>query len=287
MKKATVWILSVLGILAFLILLLFVISLYIRKAELGTGGPTADSVGSTERSVVNPTPAQELEYNNSEGSKIKKSGYITFLVEDLDEAYDGLVSVNGQHSGEVTNIYDSGKGNDRYIQVVVKVPVEEFESYYEAVRGMGGEVTYANINTVDVTDEYIDITSRLSNLESVESQLVGILAQAETVEDILAVQSELTKVRGEIERYEAQKRYFDSQADYSYVTVLFNIDKTGLNITDDEWKPLGEFKVALNTLVSVFRSVVNLGIWVLVFSPVVLIPVGIVWLVARKGTKTA
>lgn len=287
MKKATVWILSVLGILAFLILLLFVISLYIRKAELGTGGPTADSVGSTERSVVNPTPAQELEYNNSEGSKIKKSGYITFLVEDLDEAYDGLVSVNGQHSGEVTNIYDSGKGNDRYIQVVIKVPVEEFESYYEAVRGMGGEVTYANINTVDVTDEYIDITSRLSNLESVESQLVGILAQAETVEDILAVQSELTKVRGEIERYEAQKRYFDSQADYSYVTVLFNIDKTGLNITDDEWKPLGEFKVALNTLVSVFRSVVNLGIWVLVFSPVVLIPVGIVWLVARKGTKTA
>lgn len=287
MKKATVWILSVLGILAFLILLLFVISLYIRKAELGTGDSNTDSVDRTERSVVNPTPAQELEYNNSEGSKIKKSGYITFLVEDLDEAYDGLVSVNGQHSGEVTNIYDSGKGNDRYIQVVIKVPVEEFESYYEAVRGMGGEVTYANINTVDVTDEYIDITSRLSNLESVESQLVGILAQAETVEDILAVQSELTKVRGEIERYEAQKRYFDSQADYSYVTVLFNIDKTGLNITDDEWKPLGEFKVALNTLVSVFRSVVNLGIWVLVFSPVVLIPVGIVWLVARKGTKTA
>lgn len=287
MKKAAIWILSVLGILAFLILLLFVISLYIRKAELGTGDSNTDSVDRTERSVVNPTPAQELEYNNSEGSKIKKSGYITFLVEDLDEAYDGLVSVNGQHSGEVTNIYDSGKGNDRYIQVVVKVPVEQFESYYEAVRGMGGEVTYANINTVDVTDEYIDITSRLSNLESVESQLVGILAQAETVEDILAVQSELTKVRGEIERYEAQKRYFDSQADYSYVTVLFNIDKTGLNITDDEWKPLGEFKVALNTLVSVFRSVVNLGIWVLVFSPVVLIPVGIVWLVARKGTKTA
>lgn len=196
-----------------------------------------------------------------------------------------METVNAKYSGEVTNIYDYGRGNDRYVQLTVKVPVQSFEKYYEELRKLDGEVTYANIGTNDLTEQYIDITSRLENLKSVESQLVGILKGASSVQDILAVQKELNSVRGDIESYEAQKRYFDNQTDYSYISLTFNIDKEGLNISDEPWKPLGEFRVALNALINVLKALVNVGVWVLVFSPLVLIPVGIVLYVSKKKNK--
>ncbi|MGI6423202.1 MAG: DUF4349 domain-containing protein [Candidatus Dojkabacteria bacterium] len=220
-----------------------------------------------------------------EGSKIQKNGSISLLVEKIDASLEMLKGVNAKYSAQVMDIDDYGKGNDRVVNVTVRVPVADFEDYYEDVKEMGVEVEYARISTLDVTEEYIDITSRLKNLRSVESQLVGILGNAKSVTDILAVQKELSNVRGEIERYEAQKRYLDSKTDYSYITVAFSIDKVGLNISDEAWRPLGELKVALNALVSVLKGLLNLGIWVLVFSPLLLLPVGVVYFLVKRKRK--
>ncbi len=221
--------------------------------------------------------------NNQEGSKVQKNGSINLLVEGIDDAVNDLKAVNGMYSGVITNIYDYGRGNDRNVQITVKVPVGKFELYYEELRKLDGEVTYANVSTLDVTEEYIDITSRLTNLKSVEGQLVDILEKAETVTDILAVQRELNTVRGDIESYEQRKRYFDSQTDYSFITVSFSVDKTGLNIAEDEWKPWGEVKSAVKSLIQVLKGFVNLVIWIIIFSPVVLIPFFVIkYLVKRK-----
>lgn len=231
------------------------------------------------------TLTQDEMVNNQEGSKVQKNGSMSFLVEDLDKAVESMKIVNGKYFGQITNIYDSGRGNDRVVQITVKVPVEEFETYYEELRELDGEVTYANISTLDVTEEYIDITSRLSNLRNTEAQFTKILEQADTVTDILAVQRELNTVRGQIESYEQRKRYFDSQTDYSHITVTFSIDKTGISITDEQWKPLGVVKEAVKALLGVLKGFVNLIIWLVIFSPLVLIPYFVIkYLVRRKKT---
>ncbi|HRX43860.1 MAG TPA: DUF4349 domain-containing protein, partial [Candidatus Dojkabacteria bacterium] len=139
-----------------------------------------------------------------------------------------------------------------------------------------------NVSTLDVTEEYIDITSRLSNLKSTEVQLVKILEKAESVTDILAVQRELNTVRGEIESYEQRKRYFDTQTDYSYITVSFSLDKTGLNVAQDEWKPWGEVKAAVKSLIEVLKAFVNMIIWIVIFSPVVLIPFFVIKYLSKR-----
>ncbi len=224
--------------------------------------------------------------NDAQGSKLQKNGSISFLVEDIEDAIDSMKSVNTQYLAQITNIYDHGKGNDRVVVITTKVEVSEFEKYYESLREIEGDIYDANLSTTDVTEEYIDITSRLNNLRNTEQQLTKIMETAETVTDILAVQRELNTVRGEIESYEQRKRYFDSQTDYSYMSVTFSVDKTGLNITEDEWKPWGEFKSAIKSLLSVLKGFVNLLIWVIVFSPLILIPLFVVkYLVKRKKTK--
>ncbi len=238
-----------------------------------------DSKGSYESGSL----TSEQMVNNAEGSKIQKNGSVSVLVENIDTAVNGLKAVNGKYSGQITNIYDYGQGNDRVIQITVKVAVKDFEAYYEELRKLDGEVTYANVSTLDVTEEYIDITSRLANLRSTETQLVKILEKADTVTDILAVQRELNTVRGDIESYEQRKRYFDSQTDYSYMTITFALDKTGLNVAEDEWKPWGEFKAALKSLVSLLKGFVNVIIWLIVFSPIVIIPFFVIRYFVRRN----
>jgi hypothetical protein len=226
--------------------------------------------------------------NNQEGSKLQKSGSMSLLVENIDEAISSMRTVNSKYSAQITNIYDHGRGNDRYVQITTKVEVKDFEKYYESLREIEGEVVDANISTTDVTEEYIDITARLKNLSSTEEQLVEIMKSADTVTDILAVQKELNTVRGEIESYEQRKRYFDSQTDYSYMSVTFSVDKTGLNVTEEEWKPWGEFKSAVKSLLDVLKGFVNLLIWLVVFSPIVLIPFFVVrYIIRKKRVKKA
>ena len=241
-----------------------------------------DSKGSYESGTL----TSEEMVNDAEGSKIQKNGSVSILVEKIDTAIEGLKVANTKYSGQITNIYDYGQGNDRVVQITVKVPVKDFEAYYEALRELDGEVTYANVSTLDVTEEYIDITSRLANLRSTEAQLVKIIEKANSVTDILAVQRELNTVRGDIESYEQRKRYFDSQTDYSYMSITFALDKTGLNIAEDQWKPWGEFKAALGSLVSVLKGLVDVIIWLVVFSPIVLIPFFVIrYVVRRKKAK--
>lgn len=290
MKKVLIISSVIVGILlcGFLVVQLFSAYIYKQKnsagIEPGNGVVTEIPDYDSSYDLSTETP----QYNDEEGSKIQKNGSILLLVKNIDEAAKSLGDINKKYLGEITNIYDYGKGNDRSLQLIVKVPVKDFEAYYNEIRGMDGEVTYANLGTTDLTERYIDITSRLENLRKVEAQLASILEEAKNVTDILAVQKELNSVRGDIESYEAQKRYFDSQTDYSYLTITFNIDKEGLNIVDEEWKPGGEFRVALNALVSFLKSIVNIGIWILVFSPLVLIPAGVVMYVTnRKRIKKA
>ena len=265
---------------------------FFRRSPSYDGGQYTFMSGNTQKAMDSFLPVPSYEetaslapdqmVNDAQGSKLQKNGSINLLVEGIDDAVDDLKAVNGMFGGVITNIYDSGRGNDRSVSITVKVPVDKFETYYEELRKIEGEVTYANVSTLDVTEEYIDITSRLSNLKSTEVQLVKILEKAESVTDILAVQRELNTVRGEIESYEQRKRYFDTQTDYSYITVSFSLDKTGLNVAQDEWKPWGEVKAAVKSLIEVLKAFVNMIIWIVIFSPVVLIPFFVIKYLSKR-----
>lgn len=292
-KPLSIIIISIVGI--FLIVGVFAVlgttksqyslSSYDSRSSIGNVDSIGD-MGSYEGYYKGDASISENEMvNNQEGSKVQKNGSVSVLVENIDESIEALKSINNTFGGQITNIYDNGKGNERTVQITVKVPVEKFEAYYEQLRKLDGEVVYADITTVDVTEEYIDITSRLNNLRNTEAQLNKILERADSVTDVLAVQKELSTVRGEIESYEQRKRYFDSKTDYACISVSFAIDKTGLNISEEQWKPWGEVKAAVKALVEVLKDLVNVIIWLVIFSPLVLIPYFLIKHF-KKGKKT-
>lgn len=295
LKSVLQTILMAIGCISIVIAIVFLISLIVGRNKYGyttssdsylydtyLSEPSLDSAGGYEQEYSKE--ASEYSISNTE-SKQKKIGSISMLVEDLDNSSDNVFEKMQEYSATLLSSYESGEGNDRAVSITIKVVSSKFENIYEDLKDIGGEVVYASYSTDDVTLEYTDLESRLRNLEAVEEQLTNILDSATTVSDTLDVYSELTSIRSQIEVIKGQLEYLGSQVDYSYITITLALSESGMDIVDNAWKPVGVFKSALSALVELGKYLLNIVIWMLVFSPVIGIVVFVVVMINRKSIK--
>mgnify|MGYP004608718181 CR=1 FL=1 len=82
-----------------------------------------------------------------------------------------------------------------------------------------GNVVSSSRSTEDVTLQYVDTESRIAALKTEQTRLLELMEQAETMSDLLEIESRLTEVRGELERYASQLKVLDNQIDYATVNL--------------------------------------------------------------------
>jgi len=104
--------------------------------------------------------------------------------------------------------------------VTLRIPAARFEGALERLRGLGRILSRA-IETADVTEDVVDLRLRLRNAMALRDRLVELLARAESVEAALKVETELSRVRTEIERIEGRLQFLASHVAYSTLTVHF------------------------------------------------------------------
>ncbi len=93
------------------------------------------------------------------------------------------------------------------------MPVDRFDSFVSAVSQIG-EVRTNHVGSQDVTEEYYDIEARIRNKQEEEKRLLKHLADSTgKLEDILSVERELTRVRGEVEQMQGRLRFLANRAD--------------------------------------------------------------------------
>ena len=160
------------------------------------------------------------------GRKIIKNADMNVETRTFDEfiAYvnKALGELGGYIQSSSLNGSRYGREDLRYASITLRVPAEKLESFLSMIEGEGN-VTYRNIYTDDVTLSYVDTESHLKALRTEQETLLGLLEKAETVENIIAIQSRLSEVRYEIESYESRLRTYDDQIDYS--TVYLNVSE--------------------------------------------------------------
>lgn len=156
-------------------------------------------------------------------------------VEDVDESASAVRSAAEKRKGMVVDFQvstDEGVPVYRpYVEgsaltdgaalsgyITVRVPAEELEAFIDEVTGLG-EVLRQAENESDVTQEHIDLAARLKNLEATETRLREFFEKAKNVTEMLSIEQELSRVRGEIESLKAQMAYLERQAAMSTVTV--------------------------------------------------------------------
>jgi DNA-binding protein len=220
-----------------------------------------------------------------EDRSLIKTGNISLAVEDIDATLDEIDSIESEYDAMKISLNDYGKGINRGVDVTIKVVEDQFEELYADLKEIEGEYESSSISVSDVTETVTDLEARLRNYRRVESQYLSILESAESVEDTLAVYKELNQVRLDIERVETELKNLENQTEYSYIYLQISQSSTGAELEDEEWKPTGVFKEAARALVNFAKSIGNLLIWAVVFSPAIAIIVVPIVLLKKRAKK--
>jgi hypothetical protein len=155
------------------------------------------------------------------------------------------------------------------------------------IRSLGVRVIGESTSTRDVTEEHIDLTSRLQVLEETLDQYLRLLERAKNVEDILKVQKEATNVQSEIEQLKGRINYLERTSATSLLNVNLQPATNQDPLVKPGWSPVETIKTALRGLSTFAQAVADAIISIAVFSPVWL-PLlgasllGIRWLRRRK-----
>ena len=111
---------------------------------------------------------------------------------------------------------------DRSASLTGRIPAEDVDKLTEDVAGIANVVS-KNKSLEDVTLSYVDTQSRMEALETEEARLLELLAQAETMADLLEIESRLTEVRYELDSVTSQLRTYDNQINYA--TIYLNLEE--------------------------------------------------------------
>ncbi|MCC7289945.1 DUF4349 domain-containing protein [bacterium] len=220
--------------------------------------------------------------NGGDGSKIVKSASMSMTVADFDSTVTMIKEQVKAVSGFVQNLSDTGTDNNRRVILSVRVPSDKFDEMLGKIKALGVEVEGVSENSDDISETYMDLQARLKTQKALEKQYLELLDKATKVDDILAVQRELAVVRQNIEMYESQMKFYDNQSDMSYISVSMTKASEALDVTGDGWRPFGVVVEAFTALVGFGKTLLTLAIWVLIFSPVVLVPYWIFKMVKKE-----
>ena len=190
--------------------------------------------------------------------------------EDLDGLMAGLDDEITALAGyvedqEIYNGSSYASRRHRYANLTVRVPADRVTDFTQAVSGIANVVS-TNISRDDITLQYVDTESRVTALQTEESRLLELLAQAQTMSDLLEIEARLSDVRYELESYSSRLRVYDNQVDYA--TIYLFISEV------QEYTPVAEKTVwerirdgFSETISDVADGAVDLFVWVAVNSP--------------------
>jgi hypothetical protein len=158
-------------------------------------------------------------YTNVNDRKVIMTASVQIETSEHDKAINSIRSIAAGAGGYVQSSSTWLSDKDRkQTSISVKVPAAQYESVLTQIKALG-KVKAESSSGSDVTMQYIDLSARLKNLQAEEKSLSDIMGWSKNVTEVLMVEKELFRVRGEIESTQQQLNYLGSQVDFSTITV--------------------------------------------------------------------
>jgi len=172
-------------------------------------------------------------------------------------------------------------GNNLYdISLNFSVQAKFYPMVYDYLRDYagqhGGKLTTFNESVQDVTNDYVDTTSRLRNLQAEQSRLIGLMGQAQTMGDVLSINQQLTDVEGQIEDIEGHLNSLQSQVTFYTIEIsLQPIEGAPVSQPTGSWSIGQVLHDAFAASLGFGQALISVVIWLLAFC-VYLIPVALI-----------
>lgn len=169
--------------------------------------------------------AKQTQENTDETATVErmvvKEGSIRFETANAQETRETINATVKQLNGYLSNDSSSNYGNHTEHTVMIRVPAKSFETLLEGVSKTATKIESKNISALDVTEEFIDVQARIKTKKEIEERYKELLKKANSVEDILKIESELGTLRADIESFEGRLKYLKSRISLSTLTVTF------------------------------------------------------------------
>jgi hypothetical protein len=232
-------------------------------------------------SIVIPDPQLKVEAINQMANNL--GGFVVSM--NMYQTY----TVNGETAPE------------GYISI--RIPADKLETALNQIKADAVEVRNETRSGQDVTADYVDLQSQLTNLEMAEADLQSIMDEAKNnpnsnttskTQDVLAVYNQIISVRGQIESIKGQMQYYEQSSAYSLINVTLIAEETIQPIEIGGWKPEGVARDAIQSLITFWQGFVNflinlfllvLPVLITIFGPILLVIWGIIALVKSQKRK--
>jgi hypothetical protein len=263
-----------------------------------------------EQTAPQPTPAPTSARGRENGAPgsppmasphranrmIIKNAELTLLMEDVASGIDRTTQVAADTYGYILSLRTWYQNEYQHATITIGVPVDEFENALRRLRAMAIRVQDESASGQDVSDQYVDLESRLRNLQATEARIRAFLDQATDVQESLRVNQELNAITAQIEQIKGQMSYLEDRAAYSTITIHLEPQLPTPTPTPtatptptpppDTWQPDQTFKNASKGLGDILRVIGDLTIWgVVVLGPFALPAAALLWLTIRLSKR--
>lgn len=241
---------------------------------------------------VAPTPvAAEAQARGEQTStprsqpQLVKTAELALTVESVEKGIDSVKQITQQQQGDLLNLQDNTPTSDRTHHIAslqIRVPQNELEPALQALKALG-TVERQAITAEDVSDQLVDYQARLRNLRKTEETLLEIMGRSGEIGDVLKVAQELSNVRNSIEQVAAQLNQLQNRVAYSTINLTLQESLASIPPQPSANNQLQEtWEQATHSLRKSTVDLLQLGIWLLVYSPYWLILAGVGYFVYTR-----
>lgn len=278
---------------------LLVVLLFACKNEKGGGTHAAtDMAASTAAAPV------RLEKTSAEGVSmppaepavrmIVRTATLKVVAADTQKAVEAITRSIEAGGGHVAGSNIWREGELLRATLTLRVPSAQLTSALSSIRAVAKRVENETISSEDVSQEYVDLGSRLRNLEATEVELRELLKsvreRSRKAADVLEVHQQLTAIRAQIEQIKGRMRYLAQTSSMSTISLEILPDAIAQPVVQPGWQPLVVAKNASRALIGALQSIATVTIWLVIY----ILPIAgslmfaafVAWKLARRRQTT-
>jgi hypothetical protein len=214
-------------------------------------------------------------------------------VENYEKARNALEQKANSYNGYIVQSSSSRYDDEQQSGTMTfRIPQENFQAFLNDAEGLAVKVNNRQVSGQDVTEEYVDIESRLKSKRAVEARLLEFMKQAQKTEDLLKISSDLGTVQEEIEQIAGRKKFLENQTAFSTVTINLEENTVSVPKIDNDslntWQKIKkQFAENINILLSAGSGIIvfllgNLPILLIVGA----IVAAIIYLVRKSARRS-
>ena len=160
---------------------------------------------------------------------------IDLTVEDVAQGSNWVRELATRKGGFVFSSNTYVRDENEFAQITIRIPADQLDSTVGELRehALVIQVDSEESTSQDVSQEFVDNESRLEALEETQRRFLTLLSEADTVEEILRIESELTNIRSQIETIKGRQNYLDQMTSLSTITITMHPEDEDFD-EDDE-----------------------------------------------------